>query len=152
MTKNALFERGPKNSGMGRPPPPPPYSGNARKKTFFFSLKPSLINKALSVQKFSSSTPSTCTCLNLNLGEIDFHTCWLFCSNLPISCSFNNSNTELLIWNPYIMDHVKAKDVLPAFRVKGLHCHSFRIGLWIGVQFWWAAKNGVVDILLKIIM
>ena len=52
-------------------------------------------NKALSVQKFSSSTPSTCTCLDLNLGEIDFHTCWLFCSNLPISCSFNNSNTEL---------------------------------------------------------
>ena len=34
LTKNALLERGPKNSGMGNPPPP--YSGNARKKTFFF--------------------------------------------------------------------------------------------------------------------
>ena len=42
MTKNALLKRGPKNSGMGRPRPPP-YSGNARKKTFFFPLRPSLI-------------------------------------------------------------------------------------------------------------
>ena len=33
LTKNALLERGPKNSGMGRPPPL--YSGNARKKRFF---------------------------------------------------------------------------------------------------------------------
>ena len=35
MTKNALLEKGPKNSGMCRPPPPP-HLGNARKKTFFF--------------------------------------------------------------------------------------------------------------------
>ena len=35
MTKTALFEKGPKNSGTGRPPPP--HSGNARKKTFFFN-------------------------------------------------------------------------------------------------------------------
>ena len=35
LTKKALLERGPKNSGMGRPRPPP-YSGNARKKTSFF--------------------------------------------------------------------------------------------------------------------
>ena len=33
LTKNALLEKGPKNSGVGRPPPP--HSGNARKKTFF---------------------------------------------------------------------------------------------------------------------
>ena len=32
LTKIALFEKGPKNSGMGRPPP---LFGNARKKTFF---------------------------------------------------------------------------------------------------------------------
>ena len=41
MTKNALLKRGPKNMGMGRPPQPY-HSGNARKKTFFFSLRPSL--------------------------------------------------------------------------------------------------------------
>ena len=41
LTKNVLLKRGPKNSGMGRPPPH--HSGNARKKTFFFQLTPSLI-------------------------------------------------------------------------------------------------------------
>ena len=40
LTKNALLEKGPKNSGMGRPPSP--HSGNARKKTFFFLLMSSL--------------------------------------------------------------------------------------------------------------
>ena len=35
LAKNALLEKGPKKSGMGRPPTTPPHSGTARKKTFF---------------------------------------------------------------------------------------------------------------------
>ena len=40
MTKNALLEKGPKNSGMGRPPTPS--FGQCPKENVFFSLKSSL--------------------------------------------------------------------------------------------------------------
>ena len=36
LTKNALLEKGPKNSGMGRPPPP--LFGQCPKENVFFSM------------------------------------------------------------------------------------------------------------------
>ena len=39
---SSMVEKGPKNSDT---PPTPPYSGNARKKTFFLPLTPSLISR-----------------------------------------------------------------------------------------------------------
>ena len=41
MTKNALLEKGPKNSGMGRPSPPPSF-GQCPKENVFFLLMSSL--------------------------------------------------------------------------------------------------------------
>ena len=58
MTKNALLERGPKNSGMGRPPPSPPLIRAMPEKKLFFSLRPSLNYSVLQLCKTASQIRS----------------------------------------------------------------------------------------------